>query len=396
MQKTLPRLISVEIIDRLQNSPAVALLGPRQCGKSTLARMILDHFPDALMLDLERPADRAVLDEAESFFNANAKRLICLDEVQRMPDLFPVLRYIIDKTGKPGQFLLLGSASRDLIERSSESLAGRIHYLELSPFLYEEVLPEGVTFNTYWLRGGFPRSLLAASAEASLEWRQEFVRSFLERDLLQLKSRFSPDRARRLWMMTAHCHGRLLNKAQLASALDVDSHTVSSYLDALESAFMIRRLPAFHANLGKRQIKSPKIYVRDSGILHALLGIGDYNALLAHPMRGFSWEGAVFDQILSRLHPLARASFYRTASGDEADLVIECSGKKTLVEIKAASRPQPEKGFWTVLEALRPDSAWMVAQVEHSYILREKLDVLPLAGLIARGREEGWLRPCAG
>jgi len=392
MHKPLPRVILDEVIDRLQNSPAVALLGPRQCGKSTLARMVLTRFPDALMLDLERPADQAMLDESEAFFDANSDRLICLDEVQRLPELFPVLRYVIDKREKPVQFLLLGSASRDLIESSSESLAGRIHYLELTPFLDVEIQSTDRSFNDYWVRGGFPRSLLADSEQASLEWRQEFVRSFLERDLLQLKSRFSPERARRLWMMVAHCHGRVLNKAQLASALDVDAHTVGNYLDVLEAAFMIRRLPAFHANLGKRQVKSPKIYVRDSGILHALLGISSYNALLSHPMRGFSWEGLVLDQILARLHPLAQASFYRTAKGAEVDLVIECDGMKTVIEIKASSRPHAEKGFWTVMEDLQPDSSLMVAPVQHSYTLKDKLNVLPLASLIQRGQADGWLR----
>lgn len=391
MRKQLSRVILQDVVDRLQNNPAVALLGPRQCGKSTLARMILEQIPDTLMLDLERPADRAVLEEAESFFDANSNRLICLDEVQRLPELFPVLRYMIDKRGTDGQFLLLGSASRDLIESASESLAGRIHYLEMTPFSYDEVDAES-SLNQYWIRGGFPRSVLAGSDAVSMEWRQEFIRSFLERDLLQIKSRLSPERARRLWMMVAHCHGRILNKAQLAFALDVDTHTVSSYLDVLEAAFMIRRLPAFHANLGKRLVKSPKIFVRDSGLLHALLGIADYNALLAHPMRGFSWEGLVLDQILARLHPLAEASFYRTAKGVEVDLVVECAGRKTVLEIKASSSPKPEKGFWTGLDDLSPDSSLLIAPVEHSYTLKDKLDILSLPDLIRRGQSDGWLR----
>lgn len=380
------------VVDRLKSNPAVAMLGPRQCGKSTLARMVLEHFPSAIMLDLERPSDRMALEEAEAFFDANAGRLICLDEVQRMPELFPVLRYIMDRRGCNGQFLLLGSASRELIESASESLAGRISYLELTPFLWEEALSATGSFTDYWVRGGFPRSLLAESATVSVEWRQEFVRSFLERDLLLLKSRLLPERARRLWTMVAHCHGRLLNKSQLASALDVDVHTVDNYLDILEAAFLIRRLPAFHANLKKRMVKSPKIYVRDSGILHALLGIHDYNALLAHPMRGFSWEGLVMDQVFGRLQPLAQASFFRTAKGDEADLMVEYAGSLHVVEIKASATPKVEAGFWKVLDDVKPATAQVVAPVDRPFVLRDGLEVIDIDRLVDRGRTEGWLR----
>ncbi len=392
MQKPFKRLMMQEVQRRLQSNPSVALLGPRQCGKSTLAREILKQFPDALMLDLERPADRMVLEEAEAFFNANADKLICLDEVQRMPEIFPILRYVIDKHERKSQFLLLGSASRDLIESASESLAGRIHYTELTPFLWEEALPSHYSFQDFWVRGGFPRSLLAETSVDSLEWRQEFIRSFLERDLLLLKARLLPERARRLWMMTAHCHGRVLNKSNLASALDVDVHTVGNYLDVLEAAFMIRRLPAFHANLKKRQVKSPKIYVRDSGILHALLGIQDYNGLLGHPMRGFSWEGLVLDQVLGRLHPLAQASFYRTAKGDEADLVVEYEGKRIVAEIKASATPRVEAGFWKVLDDLQPESASVIAPVDRSFVLKDKVEVLSLESFIIAGQQAGWLR----
>lgn len=381
-----------EVLRRLESSPSVALLGPRQCGKSTLARIVLEQFPGAVLLDLERPADRAVLEEPEAFFDANSGTLVCLDEVQRMPELFPVLRYAMDKQGGNGRFLLLGSASRDLIESASESLAGRIHYLELTPFLWKEVKRGGCSFEDLWLRGGFPRSLLADSALASLEWRQEFIRSFLERDLLLLKARFSSERARRLWTMIAHCHGRLLNKSQLASALDVDVHTVGNYLDVLEAAFMLRRLPAYHANLRKRLVKSPKVYIRDSGILHALLSIPDYNALLAHPVRGFSWEGMVIDQILARLHPLAQASFFKTAKGAEADLVIEFAGETHVAEIKASATPKVESGFWSVLDDLHLESACVIAPVSHTFTLRDGVVALSLESYILKGQKEGWLR----
>lgn len=392
MQPLLDRVLTDRVFDRLKKNQAVALLGPRQCGKSTLAKMILRDYPQSVMLDMERPADRVVLEEAEAFFNANSNRLICLDEVQRVPEVFPVLRYVIDQHGVNGQFLLLGSASRDLIEKASESLAGRVTYLELTPFLWEEAARAEIRFVDFWVRGGFPRSLLADSSQVSREWRQEFIRSFLERDLLQLKPRLLPERARRLWMMVAHCHGRILNKSQLASALDVDVHTVGNYLDILEAAFMIRRLPAFHSNLRKRLIKSPKIYVRDSGILHALLGIEDYNALLSHPVRGFSWEGLVVDQILARIHPLAQVSFYRTAKGAEADLVIEYGGSRIAIEIKASSAPKVERGFWNVLDDIHPDRAFVVSPVDRRYFLKRDVEVLSLEEIIEEGIADGWLR----
>jgi len=392
MQPLLSRVLADRVSDALESNQAIALLGPRQCGKSTLARMVLKAYPESVVLDMERPADRAAMEEAEAFFDANSEHLICLDEVQRVPELFPVLRVVIDKHAGNGQFLLLGSASRDLIEKASESLAGRIAYLELTPFLWEEAVRSDVGFTDFWVRGGFPRSLLAGSARASMDWRQEFVRSFLERDLLQLKPRLLPERARRLWMMVAHCHGRILNKSQLAGSLDVDVHTVGNYLDILEAAFMIRRLPAFHSNLRKRQIKSPKIYVRDSGILHALLGIEDYNALLSHPVRGFSWEGLVVDHILARIHPLAQISFYRTAKGAEVDLVVEHAGKTVAIEMKASAAPKVERGYWSVLNDIQPDRAYVVSPVARRYALKGVVEVVSLEEIIEEGLADGWLR----
>ncbi len=333
-----------------------------------------------------------MLEDPEAFLSANSNQLICLDEVQRVPELFPILRYAIDQHGGTGRFLLLGSASRDLIEQASESLAGRIAYLELTPFLWQEANLQNIKFNDYWTRGGFPRSLLASSNGTSMEWRQEFVRSFLERDLLQLKPRLSPERARRLWIMVAHCHGRVLNKSQLAAALDVDAHTIGSYLDLLEAAFMIRRLPPYHSNLRKRLVKSPKIYIRDTGILHTLLGIQDFNALLAHPVRGFSWESLIIDQILARLHPLAQASFYRSAKGAEADLLIEHNGKTILLEMKASSAPKMERGFWNVLADIDPLFARVIAPIERRYPLKQGVEVVPLNEIITEGLSEGWLQ----
>lgn len=381
-----------EIQHRLNSSSAVALLGPRQCGKSTLATWLVSEYPNALLLDMERPADRALIEEPEAFFDANSEKLICLDEIQRVPELFPVLRYIIDKRGTNGQFLVLGSASRDLIEQSSETLAGRIQYLELTPFLWNEVESEGYSLNDLWLKGGFPRSFLSPDLQISMEWRQEFIRSFLERDLLQLKPRLSSERARKLWTMVAHCHGQLLNKSQLAVALDVDVHTVGNYLDILEAAFMIRRLPPYHANLRKRLVKSPKIYVRDSGILHALLSIDSLNQLFSHPIKGYSWESFVMDQLLARLTPFAQAYFFRTARGDEVDLVIEHAGQKIIIEIKASAAPKLESGFWNAKNDLQATAAYVVAQVPRTTPIKEGVIVLELRELLKQGQESGWLK----
>jgi hypothetical protein len=394
MQGLISRVLADEVRSALDDYPVVALIGPRQSGKSTLAGFLTRGMPGAISLDLESPADRAVLVEAEAFFDAHADSLICLDEVQRLPEIFPLLRHVVDGRRRNGCFLLLGSASRELIESASESLAGRIKYIELSPFLLDEAESAGGDRVKLWMRGGFPRSLLAASERASMDWRQEFIRSFLERDLLQLRARFMPERARRLWTMVAHGHGQLLNKSQLAVSLDVDAHTVGSYLDILEAAFMIRRIPPFHANRKKRLVKSPKIYVRDSGILHALLGIPSYRDLLAHPLRGFSWEGFVMDQILPRLQPLAQATFYRTATGAEVDLLLELGSRRAVIEIKASSSPKLEKGFWTSLEDLKPDQVWVVAPVERKYSLssEKKINAVSVADLVEECRQAGWMR----
>lgn len=345
--------------------------------------------PASLYLDLERPADQARLQDPEALLRANAERLVCIDEIQRAPELFPALRYLIDERERNGRFLLLGSASRDLIRQSSESLAGRLRYLELTPFLLSE--PHGLTEEEFWLRGGFPRSTLAQSTAASFEWRLDFVRSFLERDIPALAPRVSPPDIRRLWQMLAHVNGQLLNMATLANSLDVSGHTVRHHIDLLEGAFMARRLPPFHTNTGKRLVKSPKLYLRDTGVLHALLDIQTWEGLLGHPAFGASWEALCIETILARCKRNVRASFYRTARGAEIDLVLERGQERVAIECKASSSPRPRPGFWTALEDIKSTQNWIIARVDEPFPVRNAT-VTSLQGFLLDEATQGLFR----
>jgi uncharacterized protein len=359
----IPRFLNGFVEKGLQQVPAVAILGPRQCGKTTLARQLVKPVENVLYLDLERPSDLARLSDPEALFAANPDALICIDEIQRFPELFPVMRVAIDLDRHPGRFLILGSASRDLIRQSSETLAGRIRYLELTPFLSGEVVKE-TELSSYRLRGGFPLSWLASDDEASFEWRLDFIRDFLERDIPMLQPRIPPDRVRRLWTMLAHLHGQLVNMASLSSALGVSGPTIRNYIDLLEGAFMVRRLAPYAANLKKRLVKSPKMYLRDSGILHTLLNINDRNTLLGHPVYGVSWEGFCLENILARCRRTVQAGFFRTVRGAEIDLVLEQGDKKVAVEFKASAAAKPQPGFWTALKDLAIERAWIIAPLK--------------------------------
>jgi len=298
----IPRNLEKKVREHLRHFPAVAILGPRQCGKSTMARRIVSGIKNAIILDLEKPSERARLTEPELFFTRTGVKLVCLDEIQRIPELFPVLRSVIDDRGRNGQFLILGSASRDLIRQTSESLAGRISYLELPAFQLSEVKPSGKSLVKMWLRGGFPRSYLAKNDPMSSAWRYNFIRTFLERDIPQLGFSIPADNIRRLWSMCAHSHGQLLNASQLGGSLGVSHTTVRSYIHILSQTFMLRILPPFLPNLKKRLGKSPKVFLRDSGILHALLEIDSMDHLNGHPVCGSSWEGFAMENI-RMLHP---------------------------------------------------------------------------------------------
>ena len=362
----------------LAEFPAVALLGPRQCGKTTLAQ---DHLrelaPTGLYLDLERPRDAQRLADPDLFLSGLQDRLVCLDEVQRLPDLLPLLRSLIDVDRRPGRFLLLGSASPDLRRMGAESLAGRLATIELSPFTVTEAQSASHSVQAHWLRGGFPPSLLARDDAASARWREAFIATFLERDLSLLGIRTSADAMRRFWHMSAHLNGQLLNLTGLANALDVSHTTVRTRVDEMVGAFMLRLLPPLSANLGKRLVKSPKLYLRDSGLLHSLLAIADRDALFAHPAFGSSWESYVVQQTLGVAGGW-QASFYRTAKGDELDLVLERGRRRVAIECKASSTPTLTRGFWTALDDLGIQEAYVVAPVAEAWPLDRRVNVIPV------------------
>lgn len=370
------------LTQRLQQQPAVVLLGPRQVGKTTLARAVAEGIPGALFLDLEREADRMRLARPDLFFPRHRDRLVVLDEVQAIPDLFVGLRPEIDAERRPGRFLLLGSASGALLRQSAESLAGRVAYLELTPFLFDEVVAHGASAGDalagLWLRGGFPRSFLAADEGESLVWRTDFIETFLARDLPQLGITIPAETLRRFWRMCAHLQGQLFNASQLGAALGGVAHTtVGRYLDLLVDALMLRRLPPYLANVGKRLLKSPKVYVRDSGILHALLGIRSMDDLSGHPVAGLSWEGFVVEQIFAALPPLTTAAFYRTAAGAELDLVVERANGRIGFEIKLSTAPTVTRGFWNACADLGLARAYVVAPVSEPYPLAANVEVIP-------------------
>lgn len=344
------RRIENQLIKTLNRTPSVALIGPRQIGKTTLALHVAGQIP-SIYLDLENNLDIQKVIDIESFYQANKTKLIILDEVQRLPDIFAPIRGIIDtqrrNARKAGLFLFLGSASLDLLKQSSESLAGRISFLELNGI---DALEFNTTstdqLNLLWIRGGFPESLLAASDEDSMAWRQDFIRTYLERDVPQLGPRIPAETLHRFWTMLANLQGSVFNAAQLAKGLDITGVTIARYLDLMVDLLLVRRLQPWASNTNKRLVRSPKVYVRDSGITHTLLRIGDFNSLLGHPVIGGSWEGFVIENILSVTAPTIQPYYYRSQAGAEIDLILDISTKeKWAIEIKRSSSPSLTKGF---------------------------------------------------
>lgn len=375
------RRLLPKLADTLAHSPAVALLGPRQVGKTTLALEVA-NTRDSLYLDLESEQDRARLAQPELYLAGYQDRLVIIDEVHRAPGLFPVLRGLIDqgrRVGRrAGRFLLLGSASLDLLKQSGETLAGRIAYLELAPLdvLETRQLP----VDDLWVRGGFPDSLLAPNAPRSLAWRQDFIRTYLERDIPQFGPRIAAETLRRFWIMLAHHQGGLLNTALFARNLGIDAKTAGSYLDLLVDLLLVRRLQPWHANVGKRLTKSPKVYVRDSGLVHALLQIADKDALLSHPVVGNSWEGYVIENLLACAPSMVQGFFYRTSGGAEVDLLLAWpDGQLWAIEVKRSLAPRPERGFHSACADLRPARQLVVYPGEVAYPLTPEIEVIPLA-----------------
>jgi len=356
------RQLTSSVETALSDYPAVALLGARQVGKTTLARQIGDAC-SAVYLDIERPGDRQKLTNPEAYLSLHSQRLVILDEVQHMPEIFPVLRSLIDAGRRAGQtagrFLLLGSATGDLLRQSGESLAGRVAYLELPPLQLSELSLDQQ--NHLWLRGGFPNSLLASSDSKSLDWRQNFITTYLERELPSYGARLPAQTLRRLWTMLAHLQGSLLDVSQLAKSLMIDAKTVHRYLDMLGDLMLLRKLPPWHSKLGKRLVKSPKMYVRDSGLLHALLGLPTHDALLAHPAVGNSWEGFAIETLLNAAPRNIQCGFYRSSNGAEIDLVIDAPGLGLMViEVKKGSSAKPRRGFYSACEDLQPTRKFLV------------------------------------
>lgn len=357
--------------------PVVALLGARQVGKSTLAKKVIFAYKDAIYLDLENPRDQAKLQDPLAFLEENSSVLICIDEVQRAPEIFQVFRSYLDSNNRTGQLLLLGSASRDLIRQSSESLAGRISYIEIDPFNALEVKDH----KKLWLQGGYPVSY-RLDESLSFDWRINYIRTFLERDIPQLGFNIPAETLKCFWTMLAHLNGSVLNQSTLAASMGVSVPTIKNYLDILEGTFVIRRLKPFHTNTKKRLVKSPKIYIRDSGLIHCLLGIESFNDLLGHPALGGSFEVFVIESVLAKF-PRYEACFYRSSSGAEIDLVLEKGQHRIAIEIKSSSAPTLTQGFYEALKVIEPAMTFVIAQVDTPFPIKEEVWVHNLESFLA-------------
>lgn len=370
------RTLKKDVINSIRRNPVTAIIGARQVGKSTLAKKVIEEIDNGLYVDLEKPSDRVLLTEAESFFYLHNGKLICLDEIQLLPNLFSVIRSVVDDENFSGKFMVLGSASPELLRQTSESLAGRIAYFELSPFSLEEIQNIS-SLNNFRLRGGFPKSLLSDHDEEAFEWLENFKITFLERDLRQFGFNLPPDVLHRFWTMLAHINGQLLNLSQLGRSLGVSQTTIRNYIDVLHHTFMLRLIPPYHGNVKKRLVKSPKVYIRDTGILHALLRISSFDELFAHPVYGSSWESTVIENLLLK-YKKWDFCFYRTSAGSELDLVLSKANTMIVFEIKTSSSPKVSKGFWTALETLKPDEAYVIAPVRQPYPLKNNVWVYPM------------------
>lgn len=394
----IPRDIEKRLAYALKNMPVVALVGPRQVGKTTLALQIAEGglAKKRAYLDLELDTDLSKLDDAESYLRQFKNQLLIIDEVQRKPDLFRVLRGLVDirkRAGeKAGQFLLLGSASRDLLQQSSETLAGRIRYLELSPFSALEIYqtdPLGFNPHKLWLRGGFPNSYLAETDNESWEWRNDFIATYVERDIPLMGPQISATRMKRFWAMLAHYHGGQVNLSELGKSLEVSHTTIKSYLDILTDFYMVRQIQPWAGNIKKRLVKSPKIYLRDTGILHKLLNIADFESLLGNPILGASWEGFVAENIITTLSNKWQYSYYRTSTQAEIDLILEGPGNEIwAIEIKRSAAPALSKGFHTACEDVGATRKFVVYAGTEPFPMSGNTEAIGLIGFLQLIKEK--------
>lgn len=388
MQGMLERLITGRLLKSINRNSAVALLGPRQVGKTTLAKLVSNNI-DSIYLDLEDLEDLAKLRDPKTFLSLHQKKLVILDEIQRKPDLFMALRGLIDKNRQQGrdsgQFLLLGSASMDLLRQSSESLAGRISYIEMTGLNILEIPSEENSLINLWLRGGFPKSFLEKDDERAMDWLEDLVCSYLERDIPQMGFNLPSQTLRRLWTMLSHLQGETINTSKLAANLEVTRARINTYLDVLTGLLLLRRVEPWYANVKKRLVRSPRYYVRDSGLLHRLLGIGDYDALLANPILGKSWEGFVIENIHSVIPRLAETYFYRTAVGSEIDFVIKMPNKETwAVEIKHGVTPKISKHFNQACEDVGATHKYVVYGGDDYFPIGDDIWMISLRALMEK------------
>jgi len=378
------RNASSEVKRLMEVFPAVVVLGSRQCGKSTMVKLMGEKMSDFVYVDLQNRHDRAMLTDPALFFENNAGNTVCLDEVQLLPELFSDLRSEIDRDRRPGRFILLGSASRSLLQHTTETLAGRVGLLDLTPFTVDEVLAEDFfDLSRFWWRGGYPDSFLATDDGASELWRENYIRTYIERDVPQLGFNIAAPKMMRLLSMLAYEHGGILNNAKLASSMDMSAPTIRHYIDVLEETYIVRVLEPYFRNIRKRLVKTPRVFLRDSGLLHQILGIPSFSALLGHPVLGHSWEGMVIENIISSVRGV-KCSFYRSADGsEEMDLVIEYPDRLIAVECKASSAPQLTDGFWKAVETLQPKHSYVVAPIKGRYSVRDDVEVIGLSELLA-------------
>jgi predicted AAA+ superfamily ATPase len=374
----IPRVKEKDIKKSLSAFPVTAIIGPRQCGKSTLAKKILEEVANGLYLDLERPSDLSRLNEPELYLSSCKGKLICIDEIQRKPEIFPLIRSLVDEWGTKGSFLLLGSASRDLLRQSSESLAGRISYQRLTPFLWKEIANH-TSLSRYMADGAFPGSILADNEEISFEWRENFIQTFLERDL-HWWTGGSPESVRRLWTMLAHENGQTVNYTKLGTAMGMSDSSVRKYTEALASTFMLEIVKPYFSNAKKRLVKAPKIYIADAGITTALLQLRSYENLVSHPAFGAIWEQIVLSEIKGHW-PNAEVFYYRSAGGAEIDFVIELRGKVLAVECKASLSPTLTKGTYSAIQDIQPEKLIVAAPIKQGWLMKENVTVAGLQEL---------------